>query len=76
MLQSTRTSGSVRSALLCVESLPDALGSPAGLPKIFGRPLLFHQIKQLERLGVTDIVVAVDTVPAELPQLVDRLSNA
>ncbi|MBK6706329.1 MAG: hypothetical protein IPG54_02145 [Sphingomonadales bacterium] len=59
-----------------MESLPDALGSPAGLPKIFGRPLLFHQIKQLERLGVTDIVVAVDTVPAELPPLVDRLSNA
>lgn len=76
MLQSTRKSDSARSALLCVELPPDASGCPASLPKIYGQPLLFHQIKQLERLGITDIVVAVDAVPAELPQLVDRLNNA
>lgn len=51
----------------------DATGQPVALPKIHGKPVLFHQIKQLERFGFDDIVIAVDTLPAELPALVEQL---
>lgn len=75
MLQGTPDSRKIRSALLCVEPSLDTTGNPVPLAQIYGKPVLFHQIKQLERLGVTDIVVAVDTVPADLPKLIDRLND-
>lgn len=43
------------------------------LPQIFGKPAIFHQVKQLQRLGVDDIIIAVDAIPGELPQLVDQM---
>lgn len=43
------------------------------LPKIFGKPAIFHQVKQLQRLGVDDIIIAVDAIPGELPQLVEQM---
>lgn len=64
----------VHCALLCVETPLDATGQPAALPKIHGKSVLFHQIKQLERFGFDDIVIAVDTLPAELPALVEQLA--
>lgn len=64
----------VHSALLCVETPLDANGQPVALPKIHGKPALFHQIKQLERFGINDIVVAIDSLPAELPALVEQLN--
>lgn len=64
----------VHCALLCVETPLDATGGPVALPKIHGKPVLFHQIKQLERFGFDDIFIAVDTLPAELPALVEQLA--
>ncbi|HMS18980.1 hypothetical protein [uncultured Sphingorhabdus sp.] len=59
--------------MICVETPLDNFGAPAMLPKIFGKPAIFHQVKQLQRLGVDDIIIAVDAIPGELPQLVEQM---
>lgn len=68
--------GGVHSALLCVETPLDAAGSPTALPRLYGNPVIFHQIKLLERCGIQEIAIAVDSVPAELPELVERVAGA
>ena len=76
-LMSSRTEDATpaRSALICVETPVDQAGHPIALPRLFGKPLVFHQIKQLERLGIVDFVVAVDSVPAELPEIAELFSK-
>jgi hypothetical protein len=71
----TDKAAAIQSALICIETPLDRSGHPVALPKIYGNAVIFHQIKMLERAGVTDIVLAVDTIPAELPELAERLSH-
>ncbi|MGC1468564.1 MAG: hypothetical protein WA793_04210 [Sphingorhabdus sp.] len=63
----------IHCALICVEAPLDDAGMPTALPRIFGKPAIFHQVKQLHRFGVNDIIMSVDAVPAELPQLIEQL---
>ena len=60
-------------ALICVEAPLDDAGMPTTLPRMFGKPAIFHQVKQLQRFGVSDIIISVDAVPAELPHLIEQL---
>ncbi len=59
----------VRRALLCLNEadIDAALRRP-----IFGKPLLFHLIKNLKASGINRIAVSVDLIPPELPGLIDR----
>lgn len=63
----------IQCALICVEAPLDDAGMPTALPRIFGKPAIFHQAKQLQRFGVSDIIISVDAVPAELPHLIEQL---
>jgi hypothetical protein len=61
-------------ALICIGG-SDEGSEPFALQQLFGQPFVFHQIKQLRRLGVTEIAVAVETVPPNLLALADRLAQ-
>ena len=58
-----------------METPLDPAGLVTDLPRIFGKPVIFQQVKQLQRVGITDIVIAVDAIPGELPQFVEQLSQ-
>jgi hypothetical protein len=58
-------------ALICIEGSADAVA----LQALYGQPLLFHQIKQLQRLGIKDIAVAIETIPSAVLALADRLAS-
>jgi hypothetical protein len=63
---------SVQRALLCIcdADVDAALKTP-----LFGQPLLFHLTKNLQAAGLQNIAFAVETVPPELPLLIDRLQH-
>ncbi len=60
--------------LLCVGGGLDGAPHPAFQPML-GKPFLFHQLKQLERLGVSRVAVSVESVPPELPTIVEQLDR-
>jgi hypothetical protein len=60
----------IAKALLCVDA---ATAQELAGRTVLGQSVLFHQIKLLERVGVGEIAIAVETIPAEYPGLVDRL---
>lgn len=56
-------------ALLCL----DATAAELAMDRhILGKPMLFHQIKQLQRIGFGELAVAVETIPAGLPALLEQ----
>jgi hypothetical protein len=62
--------GKIDRALLCLSD--SDIGVSLRQP-VFGRPLLFHIIKNLQAVGIVDISVAAESIPPELPTLVDQL---
>lgn len=60
----------IQRALLCVDA---ATAQELAGRSVFGQPVLFHQIRLLESLGVNEVAIAVETIPAEYPGLVERL---
>ncbi|RDV06944.1 hypothetical protein DXH95_05995 [Sphingorhabdus pulchriflava] len=60
--------------LLCVGGGLDGVPHPAFQPML-GKPFLFHQLKQLERLGVSKVAVSVESVPPALPTIVEQLDR-
>ncbi|MGL5839461.1 MAG: hypothetical protein ACRCY3_13260 [Sphingorhabdus sp.] len=60
----------IERALLC---LGEADVGAALRKPIFGRPLIFHLIKSLQASGIARIALSVETIPPELPALVEQL---
>lgn len=55
-------------ALLCLDAQAAKVATSA---RLAGKSLIFHQINQLQRLGCSSVCVVVETVPADLPALID-----
>lgn len=68
----TSASISVRRALLCVDSA-DSIQELGG--KVFGQPLLAHQIRHLQRLGIQEIGLAVAQIAPEYPALAETMRS-
>ena len=60
--------------LLCVGGGVEGAPHPA-FQSMLGKPFLFHQLKQLERLGVSKVAVSVESVPPALPTIVEQLDR-
>ena len=63
-------------ALLCVGDVAPAEGEIAlPLTPLFGRPMIHHMIKALQRVGITQFCVGVDTVPGALLSYRDEVAK-
>jgi hypothetical protein len=60
--------------LLCVGGGQEGAVHPA-FQLLLGKPFLFHQLKQLERLGVSKVAISVESVPPALPAIVEQLDR-
>jgi hypothetical protein len=59
-------------ALLCLNDVDTEL---AVKTRIFGQPLVYHLLKNLHSLGISEIALSVETVVPELLTLTDRLKS-
>ena len=63
-------------ALLCIGDVSPAEGEVAlPLTPLFGRPMIHHMIKALQRVGITQFCVGVDTVPGALLSYRDEVAK-
>lgn len=63
-------------ALLCIGDVAPAEGEVAlPLTALFGRPMIHHMIKALQRVGITQFCVGVDTVPGALLSYRDEVAK-
>jgi hypothetical protein len=63
-------------ALLCIGDVSPAEGEVAlPLTPMFGKPMIHHTIKTLQRAGITQFCVGVDTVPGALLTYRDMLAK-
>ena len=63
-------------ALLCIGDISPAEGEVAlPLTPLFGRPMIHHMIKSLQRVGITQFCVGVDTVPGALLSYRDEVAK-
>ena len=63
-------------ALLCIGDVVSADGEVAlPLTPLFGRPMIHHMIKALQRIGITQFCVGVDTVPGALLSYRDQVAK-
>ena len=63
-------------ALLCIGDVAPAEGEVAlPLTPLFGRPMIHHMIKALQRLGITHFCIGVDTVPGALLSYRDEVAK-
>lgn len=63
-------------ALLCIGDVASADGQIAlPLTPLFGRPMIHHMIKSLQRVGITQFCVGVDTVPGALLSYRDEVAK-
>ena len=63
-------------ALLCIGDVAPAEGEIAlPLTLLFGRPMIHHMIKALQRIGITQFCVGVDTVPGALLSYRDEVAK-
>lgn len=63
-------------ALLCIGDVSPAEGEVAlPLTPLFGQPMIHHTIKALQRVGITQFCVGVDTVPGALLSYRDEVAK-
>lgn len=63
-------------ALLCIGDVSPAEGEVAlPLTPLFGQPMIHHMIKALQRVGITQFCVGVDTVPGALLSYRDEVAK-
>lgn len=63
-------------ALLCIGDVSPVEGEVAlPLTPLFGRPMIHHMIKALQRVGITQFCVGVDTVPGALLSYRDEVAK-
>ena len=63
-------------ALLCIGDVAPAEGEVAlPLTPMFGRPMIHHMIKALQRVGINQFCVGVDTVPGALLTYRDEVAK-
>lgn len=73
MQQTPSPASPVTAAVLCIDAPADPTANPMCLRRLMGQPILVHQIMQLRRHGITNFAIAVESVPAELHIIVERL---
>ncbi len=62
-----------RIALLCVADGDGQYGDNVALAMLYGKPLIFYQIKRLYALGINRFFIAIDSVSGILLALADEL---
>ena len=63
-------------ALLCIGDVSPADGEVAlPLTPLFGQPMLHHTVKALQRLGITQFCIGVDSVPGALLSYRDMVTQ-